>query len=81
MTIDWTKPIETVPCRFNPEPVDVDVEYAPKGANDFARVRFTAPFKRCDGSDDWDDKYPTVFPWNYPANGKTENPILPDLRN
>lgn len=74
--IDWTKPIETVPCERNPEPVPCEV----------ARVRPDEVELFIRG--DWIDKYGiNLFdppeedrPWSYDLDG-TADDLMPHLRN
>lgn len=74
--IDWTKPIETVPCERNPEPVPCEVKgMHPYDVGVFIRGDWINPH----GTNLLDPPEGTI-PWAYELDG-TANDWMPTLRN
>ena len=72
--IDWGKPIETVPCRRNPEPVPCRLSAIYPSAHVYVVIE-----------GDWEDGYYAMNRgrgqyWGYDKDG-TSNEWLPQLRN
>lgn len=75
--VDWAKPIETVPCDINPEPVPC--EYA--GIDEDGTVRFFIRGKWLSGrGEDRHDDEPEDEPW-HGTNETMDDDMLPRLRN
>jgi hypothetical protein len=75
--IDWSKPIETVPCRRNPVPVPCEVRYTSQDSDDWADVYIDGPWV---GYRNDDPLHVGKDSWLFRPDG-TSNDWLPKLRN
>lgn len=76
--IDWNKPIETVPCERNPDPVPC--EFAGFDGDESAKVFIRGDWVSEGGTNRRDDADEHI-PWFYDVSGHDDGYYLPYLRN